>query len=603
MRTFHFILLLLINWSLPAQDVKFTASAAPNVLRVGEQFNLTYTSNQELDEINIPEIRDFEILGGPSQGHSQRVFAENGKVTTSSTWTYTYFFRAVKEGKFTIPPATVKIKNKTFPSNAVTIEIVKGREQAPSQGQPVSTQGSAQTGNISDKDLFVSVILDKKEAYIGEQIMATIKIYTRVNLLGVDHGFKGPDFTGFFAEPVEVPPLRSLQREAVNGEIYGTGILRKVVIIPQKSGELVIQPFELDVSLRQEVRRKFADPFFDDFSIPEVQEIPLKIKSKTVKLLVKALPPNAPRTFQGAVGNFRLTSEINKTSTTTNDPLTLKVTVSGRGNLKLLNEVGVNVPYDMEKYDPVINTRMDNPLSGTKTFEYLIVPRLPGKFTIPPVELTYFDAGANQYKTLKTEAYLISVEKGQGDTLISSMQGSAKEDVKMLNQDIQFIKTKPFSLNRTNAFIMRSPGYYLLYLLALVIFIAVLWNRDRLMKQNADLAGLRLRKADKYARRRLKKSEDLLKQGNDTAFYEELLGAIWGYLSDKLGIPVATLSKESASAALIDRGIGQEITDRLFGVTETCEMARYAPGSGDIARDKLYREALEAISDLQQKLK
>jgi hypothetical protein len=400
-----------------------------------------------------------------------------------------------------------------------------------------------------------------------------------------------------------VPPLRSLQREAVDGDVYGTGILRKVVIIPQKSGELVIQPFELDVSLRQEVRRKFADPFFDDFSIPEVQEIPLKIKSKAVKLMVKTLPPNAPKTFQGAVGNFRLTSEINKTSTTTNDPLTLKVTVSGRGNLKLLNEVGVTVPYDMEKYDPVINTRMDNPLSGTKTFEYLIVPKLPGKFTIPPVELTYFDAGTSQYKTLRTEAYLISVEKGAGDTLITSMPGMTKEDVKLLNQDIRFIKTKPFSLTRANAFIMRSPGYYLLYLLALGIFIAVLWNRHRMLKLNADIAGLRLRKADKYARKRLKNSEVLLKQGNDVAFYEELLGAIWGYLSDKLGIPVATLSKESAKTALLNRGVEQEIMDRLFSVTETCEMARYAHSSEDIARDKLYREALEAISDLQQKLK
>ncbi|MBN1789422.1 MAG: protein BatD [Bacteroidales bacterium] len=603
MRAFQVILFLLIPWSFRAQDVKFTASAAPNVLRVGEQFNLTYTSNQELDEINMPEIRDFELLGGPSQGHSQSVFAENGKVTTSSTWTYTYFFRAVKEGKFTIPPATVKIKNKTLPSNAVTVEIVKGREPSPAQGQPVSTQGSSQNSNVSDKDLFVSVILDKKEAYIGEQIMATIKIFTRVNLLGVDQRFKGPDFTGFFTEPVAVPPLRSLQREAVDGDVYGTGILRKVVIIPQKSGELVIQPFELDVSLRQEVRRKFADPFFDDFSIPEVQEIPLKIKSKAVKLVVKSLPPNAPKTFQGAVGNFRLKSEINKTTTTTNDPLTLKVTVSGRGNLKLLNEVGVTVPYDMEKYDPVINTRMDNPLSGTKTFEYLIVPKLPGKFTIPPVELTYFDAGTSQYKTLRTEAYLISVEKGAGDTLIASMPGMTKEDVKLLNQDIRFIKTKPFTLNRTNAFIMRSPGYYLLYLLALGIFMAVLWNRNRLLKQNADIAGLKLRKADKYARKRLKNSEVLLKQGNDAAFYEELLGAIWGYLSDKLGIPVATLSKESANTALLDRGVDQGIMDRLFSVTETCEMARYAHSSGDIARDKLYREALEAISDLQQKLK
>ena len=603
MRTLQAIFLLLIPWCLPAQDVQFNASVTPNVLRIGEQFNLTYTTNQELSEIDVPELRDFELLGGPSQGHSQSVFSENGKITTTSTWQYTYFFRAVKEGKFTIPSASAKIRNKTIRSNAVAVEVIKAKEPAQQNPPATGSNSNPQPNNISDKDLYVSLIPDKKEVYLGEPITVTIKIFTRVNLSGVDQNFKGPDFTGFFTEPVEVPELRSLQREAVNGEIYGTGVLRKVVIIPQKSGELVIQPFELGVTMQQEVRRRVADPFFEDFAIPEVHQIRLKLNSKAVRISVKPLPPNAPKTFQGAVGKFTLNASVNKTTTFTSDPLTLKLGISGKGNIKLISELNVNVPYDMEKYDPVINTQMDNALSGTKTFEYLIMPRVAGIYTLLPVEFTYFDPDTRQYKTLRTASYQITVEKGQGDTLMGAIPGMAKEDIRLLNQDIRFIKTKAFNLHRINVFLARSPVYYLLYMAALVVFALLVWNHKRLKKQRSDVTGVRLRRADAYARKRLRRSAGLLKQGNDMAFYEELLGAIWGYLSDKLKIPVALLSKESAQKALLDRGVDSGTVQRLFRVTEACEMARYARHSGELEMDKLYEEALETITGLQQKLK
>jgi hypothetical protein len=597
------IILLILSGCMKAQEVQFTASISPNVLRMGEQFNLTYTSNQELEALDLPEIHDFELLGGPSQGHSQSVYSVNGKITTTSTWQYTYLLKAVKDGKFTIAPASVKVKNKTYRSNTVDIEVLKASEQSASQNPVNTNENATQSGSYSDKDLFVKLILDKKEAYIGEQITATVKIYTKTNLSGIDQGFKGPDFTGFFTEPFETPPLQNLQREAVDGDIYFTGLIRKLVIIPQKTGEIIIQPFDLDVAIRHEVRRKIADPFFEDFVIPDVQEIPAKLKSKSVKVRILPLPSNAPASFKGAVGNFKVSSSVNKTITATNDPLTLKLTISGKGNIKLINEVEVKVPYDMERYDPVIKTNLDSPLSGSKTFEYLIMPRAAGKFTIPAVEFTYFDPEAKQYRSLKTQSYLIHVEQGQGDTIMSLVPGMTKEDVKMLNQDVRFIKTKPFRVHAINYFIARSPWYFLLYALSLIIFIAMLLIRTRLVRQNADIAGMRIRKADKYARKRLRKSEGLLKLGNDTAFFEELLGAIWGYLSDKLNIPVSLLSKDSAMTALQDRAVDQEMIDRLFQVTDKCEMARYARGTGDIVMDKLYREALEIISTLQQKLK
>jgi hypothetical protein len=356
------------------QEVKFTAAASPNVLRVGEQFNLIYSTDQELSELDPPDIEHFELLGGPIQGIARvcRPLTERSPRILLSVY---LFFRAVRKAA-TIASAVAKIKNKTYRSNQVTVEVVSGRAATGRQNPAASASGEAQEESqgetLTDNDIYVSLLLDKKEAYIGEQIVATVKVFTKQRLSGVDQEFKGPDYTGFFTEPIVVPPLRSLQREAISGDIFFTGVLRKVMIIPQKTGELTIGPFELDVAVRQEVRRKINDPFFDEFAFPEVQQIPVKLRSKPVKVRVKALPPNAPASFTGAVGKYSLSSSLNKTETHTNEPLTLRFTVTGKGNLKLINEIDMKVPYDIEKYDPVISTHMDNPLSGSKSFEYLI---------------------------------------------------------------------------------------------------------------------------------------------------------------------------------------------------------------------------------------
>jgi hypothetical protein len=601
------ILVIMIVSLLPhcaaAQEVKLTATASPNVMRVGEQFNLIFTSDQEVSELELPAADAVEILGGPSQGHSQSVYAVNGKVTTSSTYQYTYFLRALKEGKFTIPAASAKIKNKACKSNPVNIEVIASRNQPAKSNPAASEGGQKQNGSIVDNDVLVSLLLDKKEVYLGEQIIATVKIYTKVNLSGVDNSFKGPDFTGFFTEALEVPPLRNLQREAVNGEIYYTGVLRKMLIIPQKSGELIIQPFDLDVAVHQETRRRIADSFFDNFDIPDVQEIPVKLRSKALHLQVKPLPGGAPSSYTGAVGSFSFSSALNKTTTKTNDPLTLKLTISGRGNIKLINELNLNVPADMEKYDPVINTHQDNSLSGTKTFEYLLVPKIAGSFTIPPVEFTYFDPVSSQYKTLKSQAFTLQVERGQGDSLISVMPGVAKEDIKMINRDIRFIKNKPVHLLSRKSFWADSPWYYLIYALLIAVFFLLITIHRKLVQKKADIAGLRLRKADRYAQKRLKKSAGLLKQGESNLFYEELLGAIWGYLSDKLNIPLSILSQETAKSSLSARSVDENTILALFGIISECEMARYGQVSENQGMEKLYQDALDVITGLQQKLK
>ncbi len=597
------VVFLLLSGFIQAQEVKLTASATPNVMKVGDQFNLVFTSDQEVTELELPAFDAAEILGGPSQGHSQSVYSVNGKVTTSSTYQYTYFLRAVKEGKFTIPAVTAKINNKTCRSNPVNVEIIPAKDQ-PSKTNPApSGDNPEQDGTVGEDDVMVRLLLDKKEVYLGEQIIATIKVYTRVNLSGVDQGFKGPDYTGFFTEPLEVPQLRNLQREVVNGEIYYTGVLRKMVIIPQKTGELTIQPFDLDVAIRQEIRRRIADPFFNDFDIPDVQETSAKLRSKAVRLLVKPLPANSPSSFAGAVGDFSFNSSLNKTVTRTNDPLTLKLTIAGRGNIKLINELNLDVPADFEKYDPVINTLQNQSLSGTKTFEYLLMPKTAGTFTIPPVEFTFFDPAKNQYRTVRSQSYIVQVERGKGDSLMAVIPGVLKEDIKLINRDIRFIKTKPFRLYSGKSFWTDSPWYYMLFILLILFFFLITVLRHKMAQNKADIAGNRLRKADRYARKRLKKSAVLLKQGDRNLFFEELLGAIWGYLSDKLNIPLSVLSRETAKSSLSDRSVDADLLEALFRIIGECEMARYGQVSGEQGMEKLYHDALEVITALQQRLK
>ncbi len=603
MRIFcSYILAFFVAACANAQDVTFEASVSPNVLRVGEQFNLIFTSNEQITDLDLPEVSDFEFLGGPSQGHSQSFSSTGGKITRTSTYQHTYFFRAIKEGTFTIPAATAKIGNKEYKSNPVSVEIVAGQAPAARQSQPDET-GREQQEAIDDNSLFIRLIADKSEAYIGEQITVTIKIYSKVSLSGIDQGFKGPDFTGFFMEPVDVPALRSLEREVYEGDIYGTGILRKVVIIPQQTGEIVIEPFDIDVSVRQQVRRRIPDSFFDDFFFDDYQNIQYTLKSKPVKIKINPLPEEKPDSFTGAVGDFRLTSSLNKTATVTNEPLTLKYMISGTGNLKLMDELTVDIPDGLEKYDPVIHTNMSNATSGTKTFEYLIIPQTPGTYMIPPATFTYFNPIEKEYRTLLSQSYTINVEKGQWDSLSPVISGVIKEDVQLLNQDIHYIKTRSLHVKEKDSYFAGSLLYYILSALVLVIFILLLTIRNRLKAYNADVVQVRKRKADRYAQKRLRHCNELLKQEKYTEFYDVLLAALWRYLSDKLNIPLSGLSRETAEENLLKRNVDDELIHEFFRITGECEMARYTPVTAYSGVKQVYEDALKVISKIQQKLK
>jgi hypothetical protein len=588
------------NVFLSAQDVSIIATAEPNVMRVGEQFTISYESNHKIADIELPAFNDFQYLGGPSVGQSTQIESSPGKTYTKTTYTYTYYFRAVKEGKFTITPATVQIKNKSAQSNALVIEVIGGGSKDGS-AQDQQVQGNVKPTGDASNDVYVKLILNKNEAFIGEQIVATVKIFTKLQISGIDQRYKGPDFTGFFTEPIEIPPLRNLERENVNGDIYYTGVLQKVLLIPQKTGELIIPPFDLDISVRQQVKRK-STSLFDEFFEPSVQDIPMKLKSNRVIVKSKALPADKPLTFTGAVGTFTLLTSVDKTTVRTNDAVNYKITVRGTGNYKIVDEPVLVFPPDVEKYDPVIKTASEGPMTGTKTFEYLLIPHYPGKFIVPPVDFSFFDLQTKQFKTVRSAGHTILVEKGKGDTLLPVMSGLAKEDVKLLSSDIQYIKLKTSKPSFRGTYLVKEMLFYLLYLLLTLLALLVLWLRRNHIRRTRDVVLVKNRKANKYARRRLKKAAGLLHAENKNAFYDELLRALWIYLSDKLNIPMADLSKESASAALASYDIKGETLNQLFEIISACELARYASSSEAGDAGKLLDEAVKLIVRLQQEL-
>ncbi len=589
-----------------AQDIEFRAEASPSVLNVGEQFRLVYNINQNVSGVEIPEFTDFQLLGGPMTGSSSNVQIINGKVSKSVQYTYTYYLKAVKQGTFTIPAAKVKFGGKMVESNAVNIEVVQGGTNARQpQATPNKNKGqepqSAGSKAVSDKDLYVRLHVDKRSAYIGDQIVAWVKLYTKVPVSGIDKGYSGPEFTGFYKQAVNIPPLRSLERENVNGEIYYTGIIQKFILYPQKSGDIVIEPFDMTASVQQQVTRR-SRSLFDDFFGPEVADVPVKIKSEPVKIRVKRLPLK-PASFSGAVGNFTLKTTVDRTMLKTNEALTYKVIVSGRGNIKLIDVPSIEFPANVEQFDPKTTVNQTSELSGIKTFEFVLIPRYAGEFKILPFDFTYFDPVKEKYITLKSDEYTIQVEKGDEDTTTVIVSGISKEDFKLLGKDILFIKNNPPEFRIMNRLLFGSRVFYLTYIISFVLFVLILILRRERVRRNANLTLVKNRKAGKIASKRLRKAKAFMKHNNHEQFYEELSKAVWGFLGDKLSIQTGDLSKERTGEELTRKKISEELIGELFSLLDHCEYARYAPGAEASGPEQYYHSAVGLLSRLAQKLK
>ena len=599
------IILFLVFFSaieLPGQEVQFTAEA-PRVVRTGEQFRLTYTVNARPSSFNAPEITDFYVLSGPNQSTSTSFQVINGRTSQSITISYAYYLQATSPGKFTIDPATVVVEKKEYTSNLVEVEVVGDQQAAPvQQGQPSQSQ-QQQTQEVPKEELYVQVLTNKRSVYQGEHIIATIKLFTRIGISGFGSS-EMPDWAGFWTQDIETPSQINLQRENVNGVIYNTGIIRKVILFPQKSGEIVIKPFKLETYVRQRVSNQRS--IFDDFFGPSYTNVSVNLESKPVTINVKPLPEGRTSAFSGAVGNISMSSSIDKTDVVTNDAITLRINVKGNGNIKLVDPPKIDFPPDFETFDPKISSNVKNTVSGqsgTKTFEYLIIPRHAGNFRIPPVTFSYFDVASKQYKTLRSTEYNITVQKGDSEEAVGVVSGLSKEELQVLGSDILFIKSPGFKLVPAGRVFFGTAGFWLFYAVAAVafLFVVIFWRRYIKRRQNIEL--VKNKKANRVARQRLKQAGKYLKQNDPENFHESLLKALWGYISDKLSIPVSDLSKDTARQSLSGFINDEDLIANIMNIIDECEMARYSPSSDDSRLEKLFSETARVISKTEQSLR
>ncbi|MBN1596966.1 MAG: protein BatD [Bacteroidales bacterium] len=583
------------------QDISFTASA-PKVLRAEEQFQLTYTVNKDIDNFTPPNFGEFRYVGGPHTGQSTSFQMINGKTTRSSTYTYTYYLQAPPNaGTYTIAHATATYKRDEYKSNSLNIEVVgSGTQSSQGSKQDKTVAGST----ISDgEDIFVQLVADKKTAYIGEQITAWVKLYTKVQISGIDQQFKGPNFVGFYQQNVEIPQT-SFEREKVGNDIYYSGVLSKVILYPQKSGEIKIEPFNLLVEVQEQSSRT-PRSIFDEFFGSPVQRKRINLKSKPLTFNIRQLPGNQPEGFSGAVGHFEIGASVSETNVKTNDAIIFRVAISGRGNIKLIESIGSDFPPAFEVFDPVKEVRLDknnDNRTGKVLIEYTAIPRHAGHFTVPPFSLVYFDPLSRTYKTITTRSFDIIVEKGEGDSTSVQISNLSKEEVELLGSDIRYIETIT-KLKRKDRFYFGSKWFFSLYILSFAAFIVVLIIRREQIKRSANVVKYKNRKANKVASRKLKMAQRLLKQDKKEEFYDELSKALWGFLSDKLNISISELSKGHSLEVLQTQKVNIEISDEFFAILEICEYARFAPGNPEAEMSGLYKRAEKVITKLDQKIK
>ena len=587
-----------------ADEITFTANA-PEVVVSGDQFRLSYTINsQKVRDFRAPSIQGFEVLMGPSRSTQSSTQIINGNVTSTSTITFTYILMAGKEGTYKIPGATIVADGNNYTSNSVEIKVLPPDDTSGSSSGNASSssRNQANSGKISDKELFMLATVNKTNVYEQEAILLTYKVYTQVNLTGL-HG-DTPDLKGFHTQEVELPQQKTFTLEHYNGRNYNTTIWQQFVLFPQQSGKLEIPSLSFEGTVSQRIAS--ADPFDAFFNGGNYVDIKKNLVTPKLTINVKELPAGKPTNFSGGVGEFTLSSSISTQELKTNDAVTIKLVISGTGNMKLINTPEVGFPQDFEIYDPKVDNKFNltrNGLAGNKVIEYLAIPRHAGTYTIPPIEFSYFDLKSQSYKTLKTDAYTLNVAKGEGNSDQVVANFTSKEDLKVLGQDIRYIKTGDTRLTQKDDYLFGSTSYWLWYIIPLVLFIAFMVIYRKQAMENANVAKVRTKKANKVAAKRMKNAGKLLAEKKSEAFYDEVLKALWGYISDKLSMPVSQLSKDNIEEELQKHQVADELIKAFIDTLNDCEFARYAPGNQDEKMDKIYSSAIDVISKMENSIK
>lgn len=597
-------LIMLVSAAL-AQDVSFTASVDKNPVAANERFTLEFTvttTGTSARNFKTPDMSKFLVLSGPNQSTSMQII--NGSVSSSQT--FSYVLQPREAGKFTIGSATIEVGGGQYKSNPIELTVTKASTQSRQQ-QAQQQADQDQAVDVGD-NLFLRAVIDRSRMFQGEQATVTYKLYNRLNIVDFPN-FKEPRFTNFWAEDLTEQRAIQWNYEVLDGKQYKVGIIKKVALFPTQSGTLVIDPIELTCRVVVQSKRKsndIFDQFFNDPFFGATQTASVSLKSLPLKVTVIPLPQgNVPPSFQGAVGKFNLRSELNKRRAKTNEPLTLKATVTGTGNVKILEAPKLQLPSDFEQYDPKISEniqRSSGTINGTKTFEWLIVPRYPGEKKIPGLEFSYFDIAQKRFVTLRTNEFNVLVEKGSAEAP-QIAGGLSREDVKFLNQDIRFIKTEAGSFRKTNAELVNTTAAVLMTVIPLVAFIGLLVYRQKELTEMADVVSFRSRKAIKIASKRLQVAKTLLSSNKTEEFYAEVSSALWQYVSDKLALDRSELSIDNVTQKLQEKKVSEDLTVKIKECLEACEFARFAPGSSSKeGKNKMYDMASGIIVAAEREL-
>jgi len=610
-------LIILVTFGLQAQQAEFRATA-PATVKAGQQFQYTIEGNQQ-GNIRLPDLDGFDLQGGPFTSFSSSTRWVNGKMTAENKASYIFVLKANQTGEFTIPAATVQVKKEMYKTNPVTVSVIPaagGNASTPAFAGNTAGTPSASTGSNGsaggDQPVFLRVIPSKRDVYVGEQLVSELKVYTSVNTRPAG-GMKEVPYEGFYK--YELEPDQASSRETIDGKVHVTQVLQRHVLIPQKAGNLVIEPFESQWTVPQRVKSNrsgnafddfFNDPFNDPF-FDRVREVPVEISTKPVTIHVKPLPGDAPVGFTGGVGNLSFKARLTARNVKVNDALSLIVEISGTGNVALLGAPEVDFPPDHDIYEtikkPTVNTG-GNRVSGKVIFEYPIVARHAGNFRIAPIRFAWFDPEAGKYRSVTTEEFNFTVEKGedmdQGSEIY--VPGTVGEDVKNISTDILDIRRSMPDFSKIDQSPLNHVLYWMIYLLLLILFVSSVIVLRVYYSRRADVKLMRNRKANKIARNRLRVADRARKAGDSDRFYEEIEKAVWGYLSDKLTIELSSLSREKVAEVLGDADADEEILQEMFRILDESEFSRYAPSAQKSEVDKLFNDTVRLIHKLEQNI-
>lgn len=596
--------LLFAAQALRAQDAQFSCGVDRTEVPLGQQFQVTYTlsggSLKQYRDFRAPDMnRSFMTLAGPSTSQQMQII--NGRVSTSISWTYVLQPR--ETGTFTVPAASITYDGNTLKTNTVSIKVTKA---IPNTG---GAQKQDRTPDVDLGDnLFIRAIPTKTDVYIGEPITVTYKLYSRV-AFQLDNPIKLPRMVGFWSEDIEAPTRLEPRIEVYNGRQYETFMMRKVLYFPTQSGKLTIEPFEIGTTVRVRKRRQtgsdaydrfFSDPFFDSYD-----NVKKTLLTEKVAVNVRPLPEEGkPRDFSGVTGSYEMDASIDRTELKANETATLKVVLKGKGNIRLLDAPTVTFPSGIDHYDPSIDetvTPSDGTLSGSRSFEYVLVPRYAGKVTIPPVTFSYFDLEKRKYVTLQSKSFALDIAEGEERRDAGDMTQSY---VDYLSMDVRGIREGEPELSKESRNGVRPEVMLLLYVIPVILLgFALMWKRrhDRL---HGDVAGLKRRRATRVAERRLRDSKKHLQAGNTDAYYLEIARALWGYVQDTLALPTSMTAIDTVVEQLHQRDLDPALVERMRRALESVEYARFSPtraSSGEM--HTLYEQAREAIIQTEQAIK